>query len=42
MRESQQELIDAQNTLWKEILKRLNNRITSQCDKLKDLKLVDY
>jgi hypothetical protein len=29
MRESQQELINAQNTFSKEILERLNNRITS-------------
>jgi len=42
MKELQQESIDAQNTLSKEIFERLNNKITSQCDKLKDLKLVTY
>ncbi len=42
MRELQQKLIDTQNTLSKKILEKLSNKITSQCDKLKDLKLVNY
>ena len=42
MRESQQELVDTQNTFSKEILEKLGDKITSQCDKLKDLKLVNH
>ncbi len=42
MREPQQESVGAQNTLSKEILERLGDRITSQCDKLEGLGLVDY
>jgi len=42
MRELQQELVDAQNIFSKEILERLNNKITSQCDKLKNLRFVNY
>jgi len=42
MRELQQESVDAQNTLSKEILERLGDILTSQCDKLEGLGLVDY
>lgn len=42
MRELQQELIDAQNTLSKKNFEKLSDKITSQCDKLKDLKFVNY
>ena len=37
-----QELGGAQNTLSKETLKGLGDRITSQCDELEKLGLVDY
>jgi len=42
MQELQQVSVDAQNTLSKKILKRLNNGITLQYNILKDLKLVNY
>jgi len=38
----QQESGGAQNTLSKETLERLGDRITSQCDELEKLGLVDY
>ncbi len=42
MREPQQTSVGAQNTLSKETLERLGDRITSQCDELEMLGLVDY
>jgi len=42
MRDSRQESGDAQNTLSKETLERLDDGITSQCDQWEKLGLVDY
>jgi len=42
LREPQQESVGALDTLSKEVLEKLGDRITSQCDKLEDWGLVDY